>query len=105
MWLYEHTSIGSKSDTVKLMQRMDKYLKKQKYEDCKYVINEMGIAKWREIFPKSIFECSALYSFEDVLLPGPKDYDTYLKQLYGDYMSIPDIESTKWHHALEIVKL
>lgn len=47
-------------------------------------------------FPKSIFENSILVKFEESLFPAPKDYDYYLKILYGDYMKRPkDLESIK----------
>lgn len=38
-----------------------------------------------------------LYSFDNMLLPGAKDYDGYLRTKYGDYMKIPPIEKRKIH--------
>lgn len=33
--------------------------------------------------------------FEDMMLPIPENYDTYLKHIYGDYMQIPTPEQIK----------
>lgn len=37
-----------------------------------------------------IYGTPALYRFEDIELYGPNDYDAYLRQLFGDYMKIPN---------------
>lgn len=37
------------------------------------------------------------YSFEDMMLPGAKDYDGYLRVKYGDYMELPPNEKRKIH--------
>ena len=43
---------------------------------------------------KSVFYDFIELPFEDVTLPCIKDYDTYLKEMYGDYMKIPDVIET-----------
>ena len=37
------------------------------------------------------------YPFDDLILPGAKDYDDYLRVKYGDYMKIPPVEKRKVH--------
>lgn len=37
------------------------------------------------------------YPFDDLILPGAKDYDTYLRVKYGDYMKMPPIDKRKVH--------
>ena len=37
------------------------------------------------------------YPFEDMVLPGAKDYNGYLYIKYGDYMEMPPIEKRKIH--------
>ena len=37
------------------------------------------------------------YQFEDMTLPGAKDYDGYLRVKYGDYMKMPSVEKRKIH--------
>lgn len=43
-----------------------------------------------------------LYQFEELRLPGAKDYDGYLKIKYGNYMELPPIEKRKVHPVSEI---
>lgn len=37
------------------------------------------------------------YCFEDMMLPGAKDYDGYLRMKYGNYMELPPAEKRKTH--------
>ena len=37
------------------------------------------------------------YQFDDLVLPGARDYDGYLSVKYGDYMRLPAIEKRKTH--------
>jgi lipopolysaccharide cholinephosphotransferase len=41
----------------------------------------------RECLPKEIYLNSIRVPFEDLILPIPKEYDTYLTSVYGDYMT------------------
>ena len=40
--------------------------------------------------------------YEDILLPGAKDYDGYLKVKYGSYMELPPEEKRKVHPVSEL---
>lgn len=37
------------------------------------------------------------YPFDNMVLPGAKDYDGYLRVKYGDYMKMPPVEKRKVH--------
>ena len=37
------------------------------------------------------------YPFDNLMLPGAKDYDAYLRVKYGDYMNMPPVEKRKVH--------
>lgn len=37
------------------------------------------------------------YPFDDMMLPGAKDYDGYLRVKYGEYMKLPSIQERKVH--------
>lgn len=37
------------------------------------------------------------YDFADMILPGAKDYDSYLRVKYGNYMELPPVEKRKTH--------
>lgn len=95
-------NIFKKMDSNKLLDILDKLLKKYDYNNSEYVVNYMGAYKFKEMFHKSIYEETENYIFEDIELIGPKDYDTVLSQLYGDYMKVPqNIDKNK--HGIEIL--
>lgn len=47
--------------------------------------------------PKTVFDSFSIYSFEGINVKGIKDYDTYLKANYGDYMELPPESKRKNH--------
>ncbi len=70
---------------------MDKLALKYPYNTSKYagVGIDPGYGK-REIMDRSIFENSTLLPFNGVEMSVPADYKSYLTNLYGDYMKIPE---------------
>lgn len=57
-------------------------------------------------YERSWYTNLSLYPFEDMMLPGAKDYDGYLRVKYGDYMKMPPVEKRKIHPVskLELLK-
>ena len=55
-----------------------------------------------EVFPREVLMDSVSMSFENVLLPVPKGYDLYLRNLYGDYMTEPSSEQREHHYIYDI---
>lgn len=47
--------------------------------------------------PLDVFDNRILMQFEDTELYMPKDYDSILKKMYGDYMKLPPVEKRKSH--------
>jgi lipopolysaccharide cholinephosphotransferase len=78
-------------------KKMDKLLRKHSWEHATYAINFMGIYKFGEMFKKSVYSDLKLYDFEDTKFYGPKDFDAYLSQLYGDYMTPPKVNQRNKH--------
>ena len=75
-----------------------------KYNDINsfdYYINFSSSYKYgKEVFPRmSIQNGTTQLQFEDTLFCVPKDYDSVLKQLYGDYMKLPPEEKRVYKHA------
>lgn len=54
-------------------------------------------------FPRKLVEKLADYTFEGVTFKGPKDYDTYLKIAYGDYMQLPPEDQRENRHQIVAV--
>ena len=84
--------------------KIDKLLKKQDFNNSRYVGNIMGAYRIREIVPKEWYGNGGLYKFEDIMLNGLEKYDDYLKYTYGDYMKLPTTDRRKTHFKdLEII--
>ena len=57
----------------------------------------------RQSFPKEVLQSMADIDFYGLCVPIPKDYDTVLRTLYGDYMSFPPVSSRgTWHSGVII---
>lgn len=54
-----------------------------------------------EILPTDVFFPVTYKYFEGIKVPIPGDYDKYLKNLYNDYMKIPDINQRERHFVYE----
>ena len=52
----------------------------------------------KEIFPQEIFNSHTLIPFEGRKFRAPLDSDTYLRTLYGDYMTLPPADKQVSHH-------
>lgn len=97
------THIGASWDSKKLLDKIDKLLKKYNTEDSKNLINFMGSTHaFREIFSKECLGENTIYDFEDMKLIGPKNYDFYLQKLYGDYMKLPPENERNVHAEIFI---
>ena len=57
--------------------------------------------KTRTFLPKRVYDEIGTVLFEGREYPAPKDYDTYLTSLYGNYMQLPPVEKQVSHHAYD----
>lgn len=80
-------------DQHKTFENMTKDLKRYPYDKSEYIICLMGGYKLKELFPKGVFGIGAEYDYEGMKIIGPIDFDKYLTQIYGDYMTPPDENS------------
>lgn len=97
IFIGNHTNIEKRLDSNKRLIKLDKALKKYKYNESKYVVNFMGAYSFKEMFSKEIYDNYTKYQFEDTMLNAPKDYDTVLSQMYGDYMKVPEVDDRNKH--------
>jgi len=86
----------------RLWHKLDKHLKRYEYASSSRLINFCGHWHLKEMFPKSYYGEGKCYSFEDVELIGPDDYNAVLTQMYGSYMELPP-EEKRQAHDLELV--
>lgn len=92
-------------DTVKRLNDIDNCLRKFSPKKSNWVINFMGQTSFRfnEMISKEIYGTGVFYSFEDISMNGPEDYDAYLECLYGDYMKPPK-DKDKDAHVSKLIK-
>jgi len=82
---------------------LENYHKKYEKYDGNYVALLRG--GWdfkKERHLRSIVSEIIFVPFEGVLMPIPENYNLYLSIIYGDYMTLPPIESRKIKHVIEI---
>lgn len=93
--IYLLSSIFGKS---KIYKKYKKYISKNTYDyDTGYVSCPFPTYKLNEIFETDDLFIRSKYEFEGQFFWGPKNYDKYLSQLYGDYMKLPPVEQRKTH--------
>lgn len=91
-----------KFDKKKWIDKIDVLLKSNNLENCDRVMSFMGVKLQKEIFPRKIYDDLVTYSFEDVKLKGPKEFNVVLHQMYGEYMKLPP-ENKRNSHPMEII--
>lgn len=62
-----------------------------------YLANFLGHWQEKEIIPIEWYGDNTRFEFEDTSFIGIRNYDAYLKQLYGDYMQLPPVEKRIAH--------
>lgn len=82
-----------------IAKKRDEMNKKIIFEkSSKYVANLYGAWGIKEITLRSNFETSLKVEFEGHLFNIPSGFDNYLRDLYGDYMTLPPPDKRVSHH-------
>ncbi|MSS78504.1 LicD family protein [Anaerococcus sp. AGMB00486] len=67
-------------------------------KESKFLANNVfGTSGEKELVDAKLFDSYIDYNFENIKVRGIKDYDTYLKVNYGNYMEIPPAEDRITH--------
>lgn len=82
--------------------KMDRRLRKYPPKACNKVMNFISVYLMKEVYQRSLFEHLIDYQFEDMKVPGPEDYDSYLTHMYGDYMT-PISEDKRNSRPVEVL--
>ncbi len=85
------------------VKKREQLYKTYKYEDCEYVANHGGAWGQKEIMLKSCFGKGTMGEFEGMKVMIPEKYDQYLKNVYGDYMTLPPVEKRIGHHYCTVI--
>jgi len=104
IWFLNKTHIGKRWNTLALLDRIQKILKKYPIDNSGYVASMQGNYKKKEILLYEWIEKKELATFEDSEFYIPSAYDAILKHYYGDYMTPPKSRAEKEdHHEIELV--
>ncbi len=85
-------------DNKKLMYSIDTMCKQRSFEKKLYVGNLYGNWGEREIVKKTVMGMPTLYHFENLVVCGVSDYNSYLSRLYGNWRELPPKEKQVTHH-------
>ena len=76
--------------TNKINEKLYKIISENEYTNSINVGNILGRYREKEIVSKDMFGEGVFLDFEDIKINCPIDYDAYLKNIYGDYMKLPE---------------
>ena len=76
--------------------KIRRILTKYHYDECRLVADYDDGSKG--VMPKTVLGVPTPYDFEDIKVLGVEQYDTYLTNKYGDYMTIPDGDHQRQHN-------
>lgn len=74
-------------------------------KDAKYLYDGMGRNVYKGDFPKEWLGETVYWDFEEYRFPIPKEYDKYLRYLYGDYENMVIASDRKMSHSIIIMDL
>ncbi len=103
IFLAEHVRVSKYLDTNKQIRKFDKALKRYDFNRGPFMVNVMGLYKFKTVFERSVYGDTKYLEFENHLFRVPKQYDYFLTRLYGDYMQLPPVEKRN-HHKIEFIE-
>ncbi len=95
--------IGKLIKTDKVLDRMERILRKYDYDESVFVGNMLGRQRENEVVLREQFGTPVQKQFEDILVNIPEKYHELQTHFYGDYMAMPP-EEKRESHNVTIVK-
>ena len=90
-------------DSYKQYRKFHNYLSQYPFEKGYYLVDAYSYYKFKSLFKKSIYGKGTVLLFEGEQYRVPEQYEFYLKQIYGDYMTLPP-KNKRNHHEREFVE-
>ena len=79
-------------------KKVERYIRKIPLSEAKMAANCFGFNMKKEAMDANIFKETIKVPFEDIEVNVVKDYDTYLRNIYGEYMTPPPADKQVGHH-------
>lgn len=86
----------------KYLYKMDRNMKKYQYKNSNTAGCLVGRYGSKEIMDRNLFEGYTKIQFEKYEFSCFKEYDRYLKNIYGDYMKMPPKEQQVSNHDFKV---
>lgn len=103
--LNEITGFGQRLSTPKIVEQMHSIRKKYDYERCEYAYAlTYEYCRKRIVCRKEWFDTGKKAEFEGIELMIPSDSDAVLRQVYGDYLTLPPESERCYKHILGFVE-
>ena len=83
---------------------VERNMKKYSYYDSNFVTRWRQSKTSKNIVKRDIFGTPILYNFENIVLYGPENADSYLESVYGDYKTAVR-ENTDARHAVDFNRI
>ena len=84
-----------------IKKKIETIAKSTPFETSSYAGVILGELGDREVVKKSVFDTYVDMPFEGKMFPAIKEFDIYLRALYGDYMKLPPVEQRVSHHPYD----
>lgn len=85
----------------KQIRKIEKKYTSKSFYDSEFVGNLCSDMRARSIIEQSAFDSYVELEFEKETFKVFKGYETYLKNVYGDYMQLPPVEKRVTHHTFD----
>ena len=102
IFIGKNLRIGKLIKLKKVRIKIDKFVEKYKYSNCKKVGTFYGNYGFHEVVDKDMFGKGSQVSFEGTKYNAPEKVHEYLTHMYGDYMKLPPKEKQVGHHIIDI---
>lgn len=81
-------------------EKIEARFQKYPFDQSEFVVSTFGIRGEKEIIKRENYDSIISVPFEDRQYDIPTGYDTYLKNMYGDYMQLPPEDKRCSPHAI-----
>lgn len=85
----------------KLIASIQKQYAHIDFDSCKYAATVCGAYRLKEIMPMEVYQPYTELEFEGRKFKAMQAWDTYLKNIYGDYMQLPPEDKRVTHHTFQ----
>lgn len=85
-----------------ISERIAKYAQKYNHTKTERVFENVAGVVALNPFQRKLFDRMSNIAFEGNNFKCFADYDSYLRQTYGDYMTLPPVDQRVSHHSFRV---